>query len=95
MGVQVALRVGAEATSNVVPISGTWPIPILTVAGEEYDRVLVQTSNGQANFTYTLPAKTGKCFLSELGLDKVAYNGTTYQIRLAGPVEFYVGRKVE
>jgi hypothetical protein len=92
MSVQVALRTGTEPDSTLVPISGTWPIPVLAADGSEYDRVFVQTSEGQAGFTYPIPERTGRCSLSEQGLDRIEYGGATYQICLAQPVTFYVGR---
>ena len=94
MGVQVALRSGNDPDSPVVPISGTWPIPVLAADGSEYDRVFVTTTDGQAGFTYTIPDRTGRCALSEQGMDRIEYGGAVYQIRLAQPVTFYVGRAV-
>lgn len=94
MSVQVALRSGSDPDSPVVPISGTWPIPVLAADGSEYDRVFVTTTDGQAGFTYTIPDRTGRCNLSEQGMDRIEYAGATYQIRLAQPVIFYVGRTV-
>jgi len=94
MSVKVALRTGTDPDSTVVPISGTWPIPVLAADGSEYDRVFVTTTNGQATFSYPIPDRTGKCALSEQGMDRIAYGGAVYQIRLAQPVEFFVGRAV-
>ena len=94
MSVQVAIRTGNDPDSPVVPISGTWPIPVLAADGSEYDRVFVATTDGQADFTYTIPDRTGRCNLSEQGMDRLEYGGAVYQIRLAQPVTFYVGRAV-
>ena len=94
MSVKVALRAGTDPDSTVAPISGTWPVPIVSDDGSEYDRVFVTTTDGQASFTYPIPDRTGKCALSEQGMDRIAYGGAVYQIRLAQPVQFFVGHTV-